>query len=86
MNGHTNELLEEIDRMAKADDQAINLDVNINSTKTNPSASGQQQTRGEAIAKVLKDYVHFVEGVVVDNGIQVSDSDLLQKVVRDRLV
>ena len=86
MNGHTNELLEEIDRMAKVDDQSINLEVDINSTKSNPSANGQQQTRGEAIAKVLKDYVHFVEGVVVDNGIKVSDSDLLQKVVRDRLV
>lgn len=80
MNGNTNELLEEIDRMCANDTQTIVLgDTN----------SEKPLTRGEVIADVLKQYVRFVEGTVVDEGIPLNEltgDKLIKKVVRTKML
>lgn len=80
MNGNTSELMAEIDRMCAADTQSVIL--NDNNTQ-NPV------TRGEVIANTLKQYVRFVEGVVADEGIKLSDLSgdaLIKKVVRTKML
>ena len=80
MNGNTNELLEEIDRMCANDTQTIVLgDTN----------SEKPLTRGEVIADVLKQYVRFIEGTVVDEGIPLNEltgDKLIKKVVRTKML
>ena len=80
MNGNTSELMEEIDRMCANDTQTIVLgDTN----------SENPLTRGEVIADVLKQYVRFVEGAVVDEGIPLNEltgDKLIKKVVRTKML
>lgn len=83
MNGNTQELLDEIDRMTKADNELLIISDNqVASTNNNKN----QKTSGEVIAATLKDYVKFVEGIIMDNGIKLDDSSILSKAVRDRTI
>lgn len=80
MNGNTEELLKEIDRMTKNDNELISLTANKD-TSTN-----DQITRGQLINSTLKNYIKFVEGIINDNGIKIENNQLLEKVVRDRML
>jgi hypothetical protein len=80
MNGNTSELMAEIDRMCALDTQSVIL---------NDDNTQNPVTRGEVIAKTLKQYVRFVEGVVADEGIKLSELSgdaLIKKVVRTKLL
>lgn len=86
MNGNTQELLDQIDRMAKADNQVIDLPVSVDGQGANITSTAKVNTRGAAVAKGLKQIVKFVDGVVADNGVKVPDNELLNKVVRDKMI
>jgi hypothetical protein len=80
MNGNTQELLDEIDRMCAADTESLIV---------NDSTTSKPMTRGKAIADSLKQYVRMVEGIVMDEGVKLSDlsgDKLINKVVRTKML
>ena len=81
MNGNTNELIAEIDRMTADDKAPITLQQQ--------GSEGEGKTRGQVINDSLKSYVRFVQGIVTEAGIpldKLSDPELLKKVVRTKLL
>ena len=81
MNGNTNELMAEIDRMTADDKAPITLQQQ--------GSEGEGKTRGQVINDSLKSYVRFVQGIVTEAGIpldKLSDPELLKKVVRTKLL
>lgn len=73
-NGNTHELLRVADMMGRSDKSAVQM------------PGGETTTRGSEVAKELKNYIKFVEGIVVDNGLDLSDEQVLRKAVRDRML
>ena len=73
-NGNTNELLRVADIMGKSDKSSVQM------------PGGETTTRGAEVSKELKNYIKFVEGIVVDNGLDLSDDQVLRKAVRDRML
>lgn len=79
MNGNTEELLKEIDRMTKSDSQMVQL-IGEN------GSGAEAKTKSKLIGDMLKKYVHMVEGITADNGINIDNTQIFEKAVRDRML
>lgn len=83
-NGNIQEILDTIDSMVKADNKVLAVPLNVAGENVDMANNATNMTRGELIGNYLKKYVKSVEAIIQDNGVDLSDSQLFQKVIRDK--
>lgn len=83
-SGHTDEIMTAIDSMCKTDNKVLAMPVTVGGQKSNVTGDTSATTRGEVVASYLKNYVKSLEAIVQDNGMDLTDAQLFQKVIRDR--
>lgn len=81
-NGHIDDLYKAIDELAELDSDVAAIPIDVDGNKFAVSADGQL-TRGQATAKILKDYVKVLEGVMIGENTNLTDDQLLEKAIRD---
>lgn len=81
-NGRTADVMRAIDELSALDKESASTTQTINGKQYFTSANGGM-TRGQAVGEVLKSYVKVLEGLIVDENADLSDTELIQKSIRD---
>lgn len=82
-NGNTEELLKLCDEMAKYDKDVAAGTFEIDGETVIHSSDGKSATRGELASRGLKNYIKYLEGIIIDEKLNVSDETLFKKAIRD---
>jgi hypothetical protein len=81
-NGRTADVMRAIDELSALDKESASTTQTVNGKPYFTSANGGM-TRGQAVGKVLKSYVKVLEGLIIDENADLSDTELIQKSIRD---
>ncbi len=77
MKGHTQQLLEEAEKIASSDKTPIKLE----------NGEMSKSTQGDMIKSALQNYIRFVDGVVTENNFKIGDimsDETIKKVIRTK--
>lgn len=82
-NGHLQDVMKAIDEMASLDSEIAAIPIELNGQNLAQQAGNSNITRGQLVARVLKDYVRSIDGALMSEGLKLSEEELLQKSIRD---
>lgn len=82
-NGNLEKMLKAADSLGELDSEVAADGYQINDHVGPKSVENQGYTRGQVTANGLKNYLKYIEGLVIDEGINVSDDVLFKKALRD---
>lgn len=81
--GKTQEILKTIQDLGNEDNQVAASTIKIGDEEVEYSAKPGEETRGQRTAKVLSEYVKYLEGIIIDENANLSEQQLLGKALRD---
>lgn len=84
--GRAEEFKQSARDLGKLDDDVQMGEIKFGDSFVNISKSNGQISRGEAVAQKVVEYIEYLEGVLGNNGLNLTDDELFRKVIRDQEV
>lgn len=82
-NGNTDKILEIAKELGDLDNEVSSINLTVDGNNINTTAMTGQQTRGQLVSNILQNYIKNIEGILIDENVNLSDSELMEKSMRD---